>query len=106
MLFLAPTQFRVCTESLKDDFQTSLNSFQRPVECHIISWIVTKTKHLLSITFYGHLEYTAKWIKTTKKSGKPKNSSFLPVHIGFYGIACKSIQLFSITVLTASWSEK
>ena len=37
----------------------------------------------LTIPFYGHIEYTAKYIKITKKSRKASNSSFLPGYNGF-----------------------
>ena len=53
----------------------------------------------LPIPFYDHLEYTAKWIKITKKPRKPINSSFLPCHIGFYETVWKSTAFFSITIL-------
>ena len=40
----------------------------------------------LPFPFYGHIDYTAKQIKITKKSRKTINSSFLPGYNKFYGL--------------------
>ena len=40
----------------------------------------------LLISFYGHIYYTAKKVKITKKSRKTINSSFLPGCNRFYGL--------------------
>ena len=47
-----------------------------------------------------------KWIKTTKKTRKGINYSFLPDHIGFYGMVQISTAFFSNIILAASWYKK
>ena len=61
-------------------------------KCYIFAQIVKQNLHAIPRPFCGHLEYTVKWIKTTRellKRPRKPNSRFLPDYIGFCGTVWK-----------------